>query len=77
MWNMPLVKTHIMLEPGQYALLKQESARSGLSMGEIVRRSVDAMLRPHARPRFAGFELDVAFWRKPDAALVARRIRPY
>jgi hypothetical protein len=58
----------------QYALLADESDRTGLAMAEIVRRAIDAVLRPHHRVRFAGYELNVSLSRQLDAALAARRL---
>jgi hypothetical protein len=69
-------KTQITLTDRQHALLVGEARRSGLSMAELVRRAVDAVYRPYSRPRVGGFELSVGVWRKPDAAVVGRRVRP-
>jgi hypothetical protein len=43
-------------------------------MSELVRRSIDAALRPHRRVRFRGLELSVVLARELDAALAARRV---
>jgi len=75
--EVPLVKTHVMLETRQYALLKHEAARSSLSMGELVRRAVDKTYRPFYRPAVLGFELNLSLWRRIDAAAIARRVRPH
>jgi hypothetical protein len=57
-------------------LLRDESRRTGLSLAELVRRSVDRVYRPHERPVVRGFELNLGLWRELDAAIVARRVRP-
>jgi hypothetical protein len=75
--EVPLVKTHIMLEPRQYDRLKDEAARTSLSMGELVRRAIDQTYRPFFRPTVRGYEVSFAMWRRPDAAVAARRVRPY
>jgi hypothetical protein len=69
-------RTNITLTDRQHARLADEAWRSGLSMAELVRRAVDAVYRPGARPRVRGFELNVGLWRRPDAAVAGRRIRP-
>jgi hypothetical protein len=65
-----------MLTADQLDALRHEARRSGLSMGELVRRAVDKVYRPESRRRFRGFELSTALWRDPDAAVVGRRVRP-
>jgi hypothetical protein len=67
-------RLHVTLTRRQYLLLREESARSSLSMAELVRRCVDAGLRPHRRVRFRGVELTVTLARELDAALAARRV---
>ena len=57
----------------QHAFLLDESARTGLSLAELVRRAIDATYRPHERRRIRGLELSVGVWRRPDAALAGRR----
>jgi hypothetical protein len=73
-------RTQFTLADRQYALLRAESFRSGLSMAELVRRAIDSAYRPEKRPSLHGFELSVGLWRRPDAAvagrLEARRGRP-
>jgi hypothetical protein len=64
---------HVVLTDEQHAYLKGESARSGLSMGELVRRALDATYRPDARRRIRGFDIGFGIWREPDAALIGRR----
>ena len=66
-------RVHVILTDGQRTFLAEEAARTGLSVGELVRRAVDATYRPHHRPRVRGVELSVGVWRRPDAAAVGRR----
>ena len=56
----------------QHSFLVDESARTGLSMAELVRRSIDTTYRPETRPRLSGFAINVALARRPDAAVVGR-----
>jgi hypothetical protein len=69
-------RTNIIFTDRQHAFLVEESRRTGLSMGELVRRAVDGVYRPFDRPRIGGFELNVGIWRQPDAAVVGRRGTP-
>ena len=46
-------------------------------MAELVRRAVDRVYQPWIRPTVHGYEVNVALWRRPDAAVVGRRVRPY
>jgi hypothetical protein len=64
---------HVILSTRQHAFLADEAGRTGLSMGELVRRAVDTTYRPHVRPRVTGVEISVALWRRPDAAVFGRR----
>jgi hypothetical protein len=66
-------KTHVTLTDRQHAFLLDESARTGLSLAELVRRAIDGTYRPHERRRIRGLELSVGVWRRPDAALAGRR----
>jgi hypothetical protein len=68
-------KTQITLEDGQHELLKAEAAVAGVSMAELIRRAVDHVYRPWVRPRVRGYEVSVGVWKRPDAAVVGRRIR--
>jgi len=70
-------KTQITLEDAQHELLRAEAALAGLSMAELIRRAVDQVYRPWVRPKVKGFEVNVALWKRPDAAVVGRRVRPY
>ncbi len=69
-------RTQITFTDRQHELLVDESNRTGLPMAELVRRSVDSVLRPVSRPRFFGYELSFGLWREQDAAVVARRVTP-
>ena len=64
---------HVLLTTRQHALLNEEANRTGLSIGELIRRAVDAAYRPHLRPTVRGVELNIGLWRRPDAAVVGRR----
>jgi hypothetical protein len=64
---------HLILSDRQLAFLSDESERTGLSMGELVRRAVDTTYRPHVRPRVNGVQISVGVWRHPDAAVIGRR----
>jgi len=68
-------RTKITLTDRQHALLRDEANRTGLSLAELVRRAIYGVYRPHVRPRFGGLELSVGVWRRPDAALAARRLK--
>jgi Ribbon-helix-helix protein, copG family len=65
-------RTQITLPDRQYTLLREESARSTLSMAELVRRAIDSAYEPHRRPTLRGYELSLGLWRQPDAAVVGR-----
>ena len=68
-------RTQITLNDRQHAFLRDESGRTGLPMAELIRRAIDKTYRPYNRYRVpGGFELSVAVWRRPDEALIARRI---
>jgi hypothetical protein len=66
-------RTQITLSDRQHAYLVGESARTGLSLAELVRRAVDRTYRPHLPQRVSGFELSLGLWKRPDAAVVGRR----
>jgi len=66
-------RTHVVLTDSQHAFLFGEARRTGLSMGELVRRAVDETYELERRPRVRGFELSVGLWRNPDAAVAGRR----
>ena len=59
----------------QRDFLLSESARSGLSMAELVRRALDATYPLPPRRHVGGFELNVGLWRRLDAAVTGRRLR--
>jgi hypothetical protein len=69
-------RTHVTLTEGQRDYLFQESARTGLSIAELVRRAIDATYRPEQRRRVRGFDLSLGVWREPDPALAGRRAGP-
>jgi hypothetical protein len=69
-------KTQITLEDRQHELLKAEAALAGVSMAELIRRAIDRVYRPWVRPTVRGYEINVGVWRRPDAAVIGRRIRP-
>jgi hypothetical protein len=73
--QMAMKRMHIMLTDAQRALLRDESEATDLSMGELIRRAVDHVYRPHVRPRVHGWELFAGIWRRPDAAVAGRRVR--
>ena len=70
-------KTQITLEDRQHELLKAEAAIAGISMSELIRRAIDHVYCPWVRPTVRGYEVALAFWKRPDAAVVGRRVRPY
>jgi hypothetical protein len=70
-------KTQITLEDRQHELLKAEAAIAGISMSELIRRAIDHVYSPWVRPSVRGYEIALAFWKRPDAAVVGRRVRPY
>jgi hypothetical protein len=68
-------RTQITLTDRQHSFLRDEARRTGLSLAELVRRSVDRVYRPFDRPTVRGFEVSVGLWRDPDAAVVGRRVQ--
>jgi hypothetical protein len=66
---------HVHVTEDQRAFLLNESARSGLSMAELVRRALDATYPLEARQHVGGFEVNVGLWRRLDAAVTGRRLR--
>ena len=69
-------KTQITLEDAQHDLLRAEATVSGVSMAELIRRAIDQVYRPWVRPTVRGFEVNVGLWKRPDAAVIGRRVRP-
>ena len=67
-------KFQLALTDRQYAFLRDEAERTGLSSAELVRRAIDAVYRPHTRPRVNGIELKVEVVRGPDAGARGRRV---
>ena len=68
-------RTQVTLREEQHDFLSRESARSGLSLAELVRRALDTAYDLRPRARVKGYELSVAVWREPDAAIVGRELR--
>jgi hypothetical protein len=66
---------HVHVTDAQRAFLLNESARSGLSMAELVRRALDATYPLPQRQHVGGFELNVGLWRRLDAAVTGRRLQ--
>ena len=64
-----------MLREEQRSYLLTESARTGLSISELVRRAIDATYPVAAHKHVGGFELSVGLWRRLDAAVTGRRLR--
>jgi hypothetical protein len=50
-WRAGVVRTQIQFEDSQYRALKACAAARSVSMAEVVRESVDALLRPEDRER--------------------------
>jgi Ribbon-helix-helix protein, copG family len=69
-------KTQITLDDDQHALLRAEAAVAGVSMAELIRRAVDRVYRPWIRPTVLGYEINFGMWKRPDAAVIGRRVRP-
>lgn len=61
------------LEDSQYAVLTAESARSSVSVAELIRRAIDGAFGLDESRRTGGLELSLGVWRRPDAAVVGRR----
>ena len=53
-------RTQIILSDRQHSFLRDEAFRSGLSMGELIRRAVDGPYRPHTQPTVPGFDFGPA-----------------
>jgi hypothetical protein len=66
---------HVLVTDSQHDFLRNESARSGLAMAELVRRALDATYPLTPRPQVGGFELNLGLWRRLDAAVTGRRLR--
>jgi hypothetical protein len=66
-------RTQVTLTDRQHAFLRDEAARTGLSMAELIRRALDTSFRPHARLRLRGVEVSLGVWSRPDAAIAGRR----
>jgi hypothetical protein len=70
-------RMHVILTDRQHAFLAGEAIRTGLPMGELVRRAIDGVYRPEHRPKVNGFDVSIGVWRRPDAAIVGRRRGPW
>jgi hypothetical protein len=68
-------KTQITLTDEQHAYLLAEADVSGLSMAELIRRAVDHVYRPWVRPRVSGWDVNFGVFRRPDAAVIGRRVK--
>lgn len=70
-------RTQITLSDAQYAGLKRESERSGLSLAELVRQSLSATYRTHGMAQAAAFEDSFGAWgdRNFDGEEYVERIR--
>ena len=66
---------HVLLTTRQHELLIDEAIRTGLPMGELIRRAIDREYRPRIRPTVRGVEISLGVWRRPDAAVAGRRSR--
>jgi hypothetical protein len=66
---------HVLLTDRQHAKLHDEAARTGLPLGELVRRAVDHTYRDRTRPTVKGIEISFGIWQRPDAAVAGRRVR--
>ena len=66
---------NLFLTDRQHELLRDEAARTGLPIAELVRRAIDRSYRREARPTVRGVELSLGVWRRPDAAVAGRRTR--
>jgi hypothetical protein len=64
---------NLLMTETQYTVLVDEANRTGLAVAELVRRAVDEVYRPTARPRVPGVEVSLGVWRRPDAAVTGRR----
>ena len=63
---------HLVLSEEQHAFLREEAARTGLSMSELTRRALERTYRLRKRRHIRGVELRLGLWHRPDAAAAAR-----
>ena len=68
-------RTQITLTDRQHAFLRDEAARTGIAMTELIRRAVDATYRPHSRIRIPGLDINISLWRGVDEAVVGRQLK--
>ncbi len=66
-------RTQVFLTDEQYEFLHAERARTGLSVGALMRRAVDHTYFSGRRPKVAGWQLSVGAWRDPDTAAASGR----
>lgn len=66
-------RTNFVLTERQYNFLLTESARTGLTMSELVRRAIDSTYRPGRLPLVRGFEFTIGLFKRPSASAVGRR----
>jgi hypothetical protein len=68
----PTRRTNFILTERQYNFLLTESARTGLTMSELVRRAVDSTYRPGRLPLVRGFEFTIGLFKRPNASTIGR-----
>ena len=66
-------RTCLNLTDRQYAFLRTEAVRTGLPMGELVRRAIDDTYRPGLAPLVRGFEFNIGLFKRPGTAMIGRR----
>ncbi len=64
---------NVLLTEEQYARLTREAERTSVSIGELIRRSIDATFKLDGDRKTPGVELSIGVWRRPDAAIAGRR----
>ena len=69
-------RTRIVPTDRRHSFSRQEAERTGLPLAELVRRAVDHAYRPGTRTTVEGYEVRLALWRAPDAAVAGRRRGP-
>jgi hypothetical protein len=69
-------RTQVFVTDEPYDVLHAERIRTGLSIGVLVRCAIDETYALEHRPRLAGFQASVGWWRHPDAAVIGRRAGP-
>lgn len=71
-------RTQITLTDAQYSTLKRESARTGLGLAELVRRSLSATYQTNTEDFEEALEQSFGAWSDPevDGAEYVERLRP-